>query len=184
MWGVFDQKMRAGPSTLRRRVALSSFIVHYGVENFNRRLRVFDFLLSVIIFVMSNVKSCGTIIVDNGKVLLVGSAERGDGMFWGFPKGDQEVGESDIETALRETKEEVGLDVEITNAESIEVSHPCHGGQDTKLIRLFEARLVGDAKIVRQEDEIDDVKWVSFDDASEMLTEHNKEAWREFLARR
>lgn len=32
--------------------------------------------------------------------------------FWGFPKGHMEDGKTEIQTALREVKEEVGLDVE------------------------------------------------------------------------
>ena len=55
-------------------------------------------------------KSCGCIIINNGKVLLVYEKNRN---FWGFPKGHMEEGETEIETALREVKEEVGLDVEI-----------------------------------------------------------------------
>ena len=55
-------------------------------------------------------KSCGCIIINNEKVLLVYEKNRN---FWGFPKGHIEEGETEIETALREVKEEVGLEVEI-----------------------------------------------------------------------
>ena len=60
---------------------------------------------------MRKEKSCGCIIIDdNNKVLLV----YGNGSyFWGFPKGHVEDGESEVETAKREVKEEVGLDVVI-----------------------------------------------------------------------
>ena len=60
-------------------------------------------------------KSCGCIIIKDNKVLLVYEKRRN---FWGFPKGHMEDGENEIETALREVKEEVGLDVEI-NIEKI-----------------------------------------------------------------
>ena len=59
-------------------------------------------------------KCCGCIIIENNKVLLVYEKNRN---FWGFPKGHMEKGENEIETALREVKEEVGLDVEIIDKE-------------------------------------------------------------------
>lgn len=53
--------------------------------------------------------AAGTIILDqDGKILLVEEKGR-----WGLPKGGQERGESLVETAIRETKEETGLDVKI-----------------------------------------------------------------------
>ena len=56
-------------------------------------------------------KSCGAVVycqTDNDiKYLLV--CEHGG--YWVFPKGHMEAGESEHETALREVKEETGLDV-------------------------------------------------------------------------
>ena len=54
---------------------------------------------------MKNEKSCGCIIIDNGKVLLVKQTAG----HWGFPKGHVETNETEIETAIRETKEETNL---------------------------------------------------------------------------
>ena len=54
----------------------------------------------------------GVIITDNrGWILL---EKRSDCSTWGLPGGRIEPGESVIETAIREAKEETGLDVEIT----------------------------------------------------------------------
>jgi len=53
----------------------------------------------------------GVIVVnDRGRVLL---EKRSDSGMWGFPGGGIEPGESVYETALREVKEETGLDIEI-----------------------------------------------------------------------
>ena len=56
-------------------------------------------------------KSCGAVVYcqeeNDIKYLLV--CERSG--FWVFPKGHMEEGESEHETALREVKEETGLDV-------------------------------------------------------------------------
>jgi len=54
----------------------------------------------------------GVIVVDDrGRVLL---EKRSDNGMWGLPGGGIEPGESVYETAVREVKEEAGLDIEIT----------------------------------------------------------------------
>ena len=58
---------------------------------------------------MKKVKSCGCIIIENNKVLLI-QQKKGN---WGFPKGRVEKNETECETAIREVKEETNLDVKI-----------------------------------------------------------------------
>lgn len=66
----------------------------------------------------------GTVVVDDERVLLV--RERGR---WGLPKGGVEPGETFAETAVRETREETGLRVElddvafVTEFHSAEIAH-------------------------------------------------------------
>lgn len=60
--------------------------------------------------------SAGGIVFNNlGQVLLINNAALRDPSksYWGFPKGHLDVGESSKEAALREVKEETGLEVEI-----------------------------------------------------------------------
>lgn len=52
----------------------------------------------------------GCIFNDQGKVLL---QRRGDSHKWGFPGGAIELGEAPEMTAVREAKEETGLEVSI-----------------------------------------------------------------------
>ncbi len=53
--------------------------------------------------------SCKGILIDNGRVLLVGNP-RGE---WELPGGKLECGETPEETARRELQEEVGVDIDI-----------------------------------------------------------------------
>ena len=50
----------------------------------------------------------GPVIIKDGKVLL---DKHGDDDFWKFPGGRQRDGESMKETAIREAKEELGIDI-------------------------------------------------------------------------
>lgn len=48
---------------------------------------------------------------DEGRVLLIQRSDNGD---WALPGGGHDLGERIADTAVRETKEETGLDIEIT----------------------------------------------------------------------
>ncbi|MBR3329389.1 GNAT family N-acetyltransferase [Candidatus Saccharibacteria bacterium] len=121
-------------------------------------------------------KSCGCVIVKDGKILMVGAEDKGV-LYWGFPKGHKEPGESDEETAVRETKEEVGLNVEIVDDKPIVVYHPMNEGKDLKQIWLFIAKIVdGKSEPVRQEDEIKYAEWVDLAEAKKRVTECYLEA--------
>lgn len=71
-----------------------------------------------------------------------------------FQKRNQEAGELDIETALRETKEEAGLSVSILDKDPIIVSHPIHNNTAIKYIYLYLAA-PQTHEITIQEDEIE-----------------------------
>lgn len=104
------------------------------------------------------------------------------GMFWSFPKGHQENNETDIETALRETFEEVGLEVEIIDNAPIVVSHFIHNGTGVKDIFLFLAKNIGE-EIRLQQDEVEIIKWADFSEADKLLAYYYKKAWRETKGR-
>lgn len=63
---------------------------------------------------MADEKSCGAIVFSNENGVRRYVIIRGTGIYkeyCGFPKGHMEHGETEVETALREVKEETGLDV-------------------------------------------------------------------------
>lgn len=119
-----------------------------------------DFAFGVIVF-----------YEENGKIyFLVLQQVQGH---WSFPKGHAEEGESKLETAIRELKEETGIDkVELISNEVMitdDYTIKKEGKEDIhKTVEFF----IGDTSeknILMQEDEIFDHKWITIDD-SEILT--------------
>ena len=129
-------------------------------------------------------KSCGCIIVKDGAVLIEKQKHREE-RFWNFPKGHQDSGETDIEIALRETKEEVGLEVKITDKNPIIMKYMIDKSTTEKTVILFLAQLVNpDAKVIIQEEEVEEARWVPFDKVEDILTfDRSKIAWQEALSR-
>ncbi len=118
-------------------------------------------------------KSCGCIIIKNRKVLLVYEKNTN---FWGFPKGHMEEGESEIQTALRGVKEEVGLEVDIDKEKRYELNYIIRDEIDKTTV-LYIARTKSE-EIIMQESEIANIKWCDFDEALNTLTFEN---WREMF---
>lgn len=122
---------------------------------------------------MKKEKSCGCILVRGGRVLLVYEKY---GRFWGFPKGHVEPGETEPETALREVREEVGLEVEADTSFRYELRYVIRG-EIEKTVVLFPAAVRSGA-VTPQESEIGSVRWCSFAEALETLT---FEDWKNVL---
>lgn len=117
-------------------------------------------------------KSCGAIIFYTGKnntrILLV---KNNNGRYWSFPKGHIEIGETEKETAIREIKEETGLDVEIKEGFR-EVSDYCPFGKIKKHVVFFLAQAYTD-NVVMQEEEIAEYVWVDLQQAHKVCTYDN-----------
>ena len=109
-------------------------------------------------------KSCGCIILKDDKVLLVYEKS---GKFWGFPKGHMEDGETEIQTALREVNEEVGLDVEIDETKKYTINYNIKN-EVNKTVVLYIAKPIN-TDIKKQESEIENIKWCNYAEAIETL---------------
>ena len=109
-------------------------------------------------------RSCGCIIIEDNKVILVQETEG----HWGFPKGHVEKGETDIETAKREIKEEINLEVEIDENKKYELNYMTPKGNEKTVILFIAHKSGGIFKV--QETEVKNAKWFSFDEALEKLT--------------
>lgn len=113
-------------------------------------------------------KSCGCIIIKNNKVLLIYEKVS---QYWGFPKGHMEETETELETAKREVKEEVGLDVDIVKDKRYELNYITDKGINKTTV-LYVA-MPKNEKIVMQESEIERTKWCDFEMALNILTYDN-----------
>ncbi len=131
---------------------------------------------------MKQEKSCGCIILKDGNVLVIGAHDQNGVLYWSFPKGHKEPGETDIETALRETKEEVGLDVRIVDDEPLRTWHLVHNGTVNKEVVLFISEATSD-KVIPQEGEVEVAKWVKVSEAEGYFDEYYSGVWGEFLER-
>lgn len=114
-------------------------------------------------------KSCGVIIykkeTNETKYLLL--FQKGSDT-WSVPKGHMEEGETKTQTAIREVFEETSLVIKLYADFEECVSYSLDNG-NIKYVYLFLAEENGDVKI--KKDEIADFKWVSAEEAVELLPE-------------
>jgi ADP-ribose pyrophosphatase YjhB (NUDIX family) len=106
-------------------------------------------------------------VLHEGKILLT---QREDFETWILPSGGIEDGESIAQAAIRETKEETGLDVELTRLVGV---YSRLSNMSPGYMVLFAARPVG-GEIKCQEGETIAVKWFVFDEIPSPLSAGHK----------
>ena len=122
-------------------------------------------------------KSCGCIIFDGDKVLVVKQRS----CIYGFPKGHVEEGETEIMTAIRETKEEVGLDVYVDPNLRFTINYLVKEDK-LKEVVYFVSFLKNNNDVIIQEEEIESYMWVDIDEVYDILTFDNlKNLWNEVM---
>lgn len=95
---------------------------------------------------------------DEGRLLLLQQAAQHKGNKWGPPAGKMEANESPQKTAIRETKEEIGVEVRLTGLIGIYVGN--RDGNKTGIAFVFKGEIVS-GKIKINKDEIRDYKYFS-----------------------
>lgn len=112
-------------------------------------------------------RSCGCVVIEDGKVLLI---QQRNG-HWGFPKGHVEADETERNAAIRETKEETNIEVEIEDGRIYTENYITDKGNYKEVIYYTAKKISGEVQ--KQESEIRDVKWFPLDEALERLTYDN-----------
>ena len=124
---------------------------------------------------MKNEKSCGAIVFKRENNVTKYVIIKSIGGFYGFPKGHVENNETEIQTALREVYEEVGLKINIINGfkEIVEYYIPSVNVQKQVVYFLGEYK---DQPIIFQKEELLYAELMEFDKAYNCFThENNKE---------
>jgi 8-oxo-dGTP diphosphatase len=112
------------------------------------------------------VHAAGGVIVQDGRIAVVHRPHRED---WSLPKGKLDAGETFEEAALREIREETGFEVAL-GEELTEIRYEDHKGRP-KLVRYWLMTITGGA--FAQNDEVDELRWVTPNEAIELLTYEN-----------
>ncbi len=124
-------------------------------------------------------RSCGAIVfrkVDGVVRYLLIKNRRST--HWSFPKGHIEQGETDEQTALREVKEETGIDIEIIKGFKGKSDYSIQGKIE-KTVYIFAAKALSTATKIQVE-EIEDYKWIDYRSAMKSLRFDNDRSilWR------
>ena len=114
-------------------------------------------------------------VIHEGKILLT---QREDFEIWILPSGGVEDDESIAQAAIRETKEETGLDVELTGLVGI---YSRLGNMFPVHAILFVAKPIG-GEIKCQEGETIAVEWFAFDEIPSLLSAGHKKRIEDAIA--
>ena len=116
------------------------------------------------------------VVVHGGRVLLVRRSVPEVGLVWQFPAGKVEAGESDVEAAVREAGEEVGLLVEPVGWLG-ERLHPVTG----RCIAYVACQVVGGSAYAAAPAEVAEVAWCDRDDLVRLVPSQLFEPVRMYL---
>ena len=119
---------------------------------------------------MEYVRSCGFVAykqIDDDVCYLIIKSVGGD---VGFPKGHMEIGENELETAIRELKEETNVEVEVVPNFRRAIEYPLLRKPNIMKQSVYFLGKCKNDKIICQESEILEANFVSYEKAIELLT--------------
>lgn len=119
---------------------------------------------------MRYVKSCGFVVykqIENANYYLLIKSLNGD---VGFPKGHMETGESEMQTAIRELKEETGIEAEAVLGFRCQIEYPLPKAPNTVKQSVYFLGKCSSCNIVCQEAEVADAYFAPYEEALKMLT--------------
>lgn len=125
---------------------------------------------------LQSIERAGVVVAcllkSDGKYLLVQERQPGAYELWNLPAGHVDKGEGFEEAAIREAKEETGLDVRLIKELAI-----YHETAQQAVKHVFSADVVG-GKLISPNDEIMDIKWLSFEEINNLYeTSRLRKPW-------
>ena len=127
--------------------------------------------------------AAGGIVEDDQRRVLIVHRQRYDD--WSFPKGGVDEGETNEQAALREVKEEAGLECEIIGQLSpSRYFFKTHKGETKpKVVYYFLMKIIG-GRLFTDGLETDEAVWCSVEDAANRLTyQGDKDILREIVGK-
>ena len=120
----------------------------------------------------------GCIFNDRGEVLL---QRRGDCDQWGFPGGTVELGETPQMAAVREVKEETGLDVAVGDLIGIytDFDVECPNGDRFQSILIAYELMATGGELFCDQQETKELKYFSLTDAPELFCKQHNDILRD-----
>lgn len=115
-----------------------------------------------------------TVILHDGKVLLI---RRGNPPFqdhWALPGGFVDVGETVEQAAIRETQEETGLEVRLQRLLGV-YSDPARDprGHTASVVFLAKPRVAHQAAQIQAGDDAAEARWFALDDLPPLAFDHD-----------
>jgi 8-oxo-dGTP pyrophosphatase MutT (NUDIX family) len=126
-------------------------------------------------------------LLDGEPRYFIGRSSDADGTtgFWKFPKGHKEEGETDLQAARRETKEEIGIDVDegnVLTGQSFEESYEFTYGAENKRgdgivqkVNTYWLAEVNEEVEVQLNEEFSEYRWATFADTMELLPDNSRD---------
>ena len=119
-------------------------------------------------------KSCGALVFckdqDSLQFLLLKSQFGGH---WSFPKGHMESGESEVQTALREVREETGLSIHLIGGFRQCVEYYTKPNIKKQVVYFLGSSIDPQMSPVPQEEEVSELQWMDSEKARQMVTFEN-----------
>ncbi len=126
----------------------------------------------------------GCIIYDEqGRLLLQRRTDCGE---WGFLGGMIEYGESAAEAAVREIKEESGLDVKITSLYGVYSKYFAeysNGDKAQTIVHIFRAEAVG-GRLIDSNDETVELRYFNTDEIPSLFCKQHRDILNDIVAGR